>query len=96
MSIFKQSKQTISVQKEIETVLVHMKTLKPESQEYTATAKNLETLCSANSKVKDQKVSWDTIITVAGSLVGIAIIIGYEHTGVIMSKALGFVVKGRV
>lgn len=41
-------------------------------------------------------VSPDTVLTVAGSLAGILLIISYEKADILASKALGFVLKGRV
>ena len=43
-----------------------------------------------------KRVSMDTVVTVVGSLVGIGIIIWHEKADVITTKALGFVLKGRV
>jgi len=93
--IFKQ-KKTDSLTKEMESILTKMKQLEPNTEEYTAMAKNLATLYDAQSKVKDRKISWDTIATVTGSLLGIIIIVAYEDVNVITSKAMGFVLKGRV
>lgn len=68
----------------------------PFSPDYTAMANNLETLCRAQERVKKSKVNPDTLVTAASSLLGIAMILGYEHGHVITSKALAFVLKGRV
>jgi len=92
MNIFKKRH---SLNKEIEIVLEKMSKVTPDSNEYTAMAKNLETLYSANSKSRNT-VSLDTIVTVAGSLIGIILIINHEQTGIITSKAMSFIIKGRV
>lgn len=42
---------------------------------------------------KSRMPSADAILTAATSLVGIAIIVGYEHAHAVTSKALGFVLK---
>lgn len=49
-------------------------------------------------KLREKKrISPDTIAVIAGNLLGIALIIGHEQLGhVISTKALGFVLKGRV
>ena len=91
MKIFKKK----PMQKEIESVLEKMATLSPDTEEYTVMARNLETLCSANSKNKST-MDLNTILVVTGNLVGILMIIYHEQTGVVTSKALGFVLKGRV
>lgn len=46
--------------------------------------------------IDKKKLSPDTILVVAGNLVGILLLVGYEHAHVITSKALGFILKGRV
>lgn len=96
MNINKQKRQRHNLKKEIDSVLERMSQLSPDSTEYTNMAKNLDTLYSAKSKEKDQKIKWDTIAVIAGNLLGIVIIVGYEKANVITSKALGFVIKGRV
>jgi hypothetical protein len=63
---------------------------------YSTMTENVERLYKAKSYEKTRGVSPDTIITVVGSLLGIILILGYEKAGVITSKALGFVLKGRV
>jgi ribosomal protein L18E len=41
-------------------------------------------------------VSRDTVVIVAGNLLGIGMILGFERASVVTSKALGFVLRGRV
>lgn len=45
---------------------------------------------------KKFKVSPDTVLMVSANLLGIILILGYEQAHVVTSKALGFVLKGRV
>lgn len=45
---------------------------------------------------KKQTVSPDTLAIVAGNLLGIVLILGYEKANIITTKALGFILKGRV
>jgi len=42
------------------------------------------------------KVSPDTLLVVAGNLLGIVLILTYEKANIVVSKALNFVLKGRV
>lgn len=42
------------------------------------------------------KVSPDTVAVIAGNLIGIALIMGYERGHVIVSKAFGMILRGRV
>lgn len=43
-----------------------------------------------------RRISLDTMATIACNLIGIVLILEYERTHVIASKALGFVIRGRV
>lgn len=45
---------------------------------------------------KKPVVSPDTIAVIAGNLLGIGLILSYEKLNVISTKALGFVLRGRV
>jgi hypothetical protein len=53
----------------------------------------IEKLHKMNTAQRSNRVSPDTMVTVAANLVGIALIIKHEHVNVITSKALGFVPK---
>ena len=45
---------------------------------------------------KKRRVSPDTMAVVVGNLAGIGLILNFEKVNVIATKALGFVLKGRV
>jgi len=57
-------------------------------------AEILEKLLDENQK--DFRVSPDTILIVAGNLLGILLILKYEELNIITTKAMSFVIKGRV
>jgi len=40
-----------------------------------------------------KRVSMDTLVLVAGNIVGIILILGYERANVVASKAIGFVLR---
>lgn len=42
-----------------------------------------------------KRVSPDTLAIIAGNLIGIVLILGYERAGVVTSRAIGFVLKLR-
>ena len=42
------------------------------------------------------KISPDTLLVVGGNLLGILLILNFEKADIVTSKALGFVLKGRV
>lgn len=91
----KKDKRT-SLEKEIESVLMSMRTVTAYSQEYTNMAANLEWLYKAKACERDRRITPDTMAVIAGNLLGILLILGYEKAEVITTKALGFVIKGRV
>ena len=59
----------------------------------------LDTLLKAKNDDKSRganKELINTLLIVLGNLLGIVLILNYEKMGVVASKALGFVIKGRV
>lgn len=97
MRVTKHDRKT-NLEKEIDRVLLLMSVLKPESKEYSTMVDNLKELYKVNieGKEKDRSIKPDTIALIAGNLLGIGLILGYEKTNVITTKALGFIMKGRV
>lgn len=93
MKFIKRNKFTID--KEIDNLLQKMSGLDPVSEEYKILAENVERLAKAKSYDKQRYFDKTTMLYVAGNLMGIAMIVGYEKAGVVTSKALGFVLKGR-
>jgi Zn-dependent oligopeptidase len=65
-------------------------------KEYSNMIDNLEKLYKAKDSEKSRKISPDTIAIIVGNLLGIGLILGYEKANVITSKAVAFVLKGRV
>jgi hypothetical protein len=81
---------------EIRDVLDRIKDMDPYSEDYTKAVDNLEKLYKARSYDTHRHLSPDTLAIIAGNLLGIVIILGYEKANVITSKAVGFILKGRV
>ncbi len=95
MKSTKRDKRT-NLEKEIDNVLAVMASMDRSSEEYSTTAANLTELFKAKAQEKSRQVSPDTIAVIAGNLLGIGLILGYEQANVITTKALGFVLRGRV
>lgn len=95
MKFTKKDKRT-NLEKEIDDVLKEMELLDKDSDEYKKRVVILERLYKAKSMDTNRRVSPDTIAVVAGNLLGILVILNFEKANVITSKALGFVLKGRV
>jgi len=88
------TKRTIS--NEIDRLVGELEKLDPDSQEYEARANRLEVLCKARGIKPDRLVSTDVLVASAVNILGILLILNYENLHVVSSKALGFVLKGRV
>lgn len=79
---------------EKERVYRHMKTLDPSSKEYKELLCAYERLCAIDNS--RNHVSMDALATIAANLLGIGLILKYEELNVISTKALNFVIRGRL
>lgn len=90
------------IDKEIERVLKVMSRMKPFTTEYKEASKNLKELYESKRINSDQGTksdrtpSTDTIIIAVTNILGIVLILSYEHVHVITSRAINFVLKNRV
>lgn len=79
-------------------ILINFELLKDDgvdSEFYSKVLRNIERLQAL--KKKDRKsLDPNSCLVVAGNLIGILLILGYEQKDFIRSKALGFVLRGRV
>lgn len=91
---FKKEPQVIDL--EIERVIASLSKISPETEEYGAAVSHLETLYKARAQKAANAISGDTVLIVAGNILGIVLILGWENTHAVTSKALSFVMKGRV
>jgi len=94
--IIKRKFERPTLDKEIESILCAMSEYSPDSEEYTKMVTNLEMIHKAKGAIGSSKVPWKEITTGLFTVIGIGMILGYERTDSITSKALGFVMKGRV
>jgi ribosomal protein S25 len=81
------------LQKAIDDLLVEMEKINKDSDEYAKMADQLVKLYNLKEVDSKRKVSPDTLATVLGNLIGIALIIRHERENVLTSKALTFVQK---
>lgn len=95
MFINKPSQLDEELEKEITRVLDQMQSYSAEDEEYSKMADQLEKLYSIRHEAKPKKISADTLAIVAGNLFGILLIVGFEKSNVLTSKALNFVMKSR-
>lgn len=85
-----------NLDKEIDALLKVLDTIDPSSEQYKDIALNVKTLCEAKATDKSKKWSVDTVAPIAANLLGIVLILSYEQWAPITSKALTFVIRGRV
>lgn len=95
---------TFKLDEAIDRLLEAMGRADCRSDEYATMVELLSKLYE-NKKVQDEvllkeheldqkrRVSADTILIVTANIVGILLILGYERTGIVTTKALGFVKK---
>jgi len=84
------------LEKVVDSILDDMSKYEANSDEYSDMANNLEKLLKAKSYEKQKGISPDTMAIVIGNLIGIVLILKHEKVDIITSKALGFVLRGRV
>lgn len=84
------------LEKEIESVLEVLNGLDKSSEEYAKISENLERLYRSLGNEKPARISPDTKAVILANLAGLVLILNYEKAGHITSKALGFVIRGRV
>ncbi len=85
------------LEKAIDDALIELASLQADTPEYDAVLDKIERLYKLRLPEPEasKPISKDTIIAVAGNLVGIILIINHEKLHVISTKALGFVGKFR-
>jgi hypothetical protein len=83
------------LEKEIDSILARMNDIAPDDPKYATMADQLVKLYKLKEVDSKRKLSPDALAAVVGNLVGILVIVGYEHKNVITSKALSFVMKSR-
>jgi hypothetical protein len=93
--ITKKDKRTI-LEKEMEDVVKIMSTHQPDSKEYSVMAENLERLNKVYAQQCERKTKPDTKWLIAGNLLIVGLVLGFERAGIITTKALGYIIKGRV
>lgn len=80
------------IDRRIDELTAQLEVVDPSSKEYAAISKNIMVLTKAKQNGK-AKVNPDTIVTVGGSIFLAAMIMVFEETHVISTKAFPFVSK---
>ncbi len=87
---FRRDEQTI-YDDPIIRILTEMDDYGPDSEEYLTLLPHLERLSKLKAETSPKRISPDTMVIVAGNLLGILIIVAYEQKHVMTSKGLGFI-----
>lgn len=78
----------------IDDLFAELSALTGDDPQYAKTADQLVKLYELREKTTSKRhVSPDTLALVLGNLAGIAMIVGHERTGIVTSKAVGFVLR---
>lgn len=93
--MFTKSNTKSALQDAIDHLFTQMSASSGESAEYAKLVEQLSKLHALKDAESKRRLSPDTVAIVAGNLIGILLIVGHEHTGVVASKALNFVMKAR-
>ena len=95
MKITKHDKIT-NIEREMDSLISELPGCEVISKEYSLILDRVERLNKIRLSDKGNSISPDTLVVVGGNLAGILLILGYERVNIITTKALGFVIKGRV
>jgi hypothetical protein len=91
--MFNSNKEKSDLDKAIDAVHARMNRIGPDDPEYKQQLKYLERLSKLRADSRWKRPDTNTILSVAGSVLGIAIIVGYERANVMTSKAINLVAK---
>lgn len=82
----------------IDAALLALQAHDPGSPEYAKITEQLERLYKLKVSAPEPSKPLDVnvVLTVAGNLAGIGLILGYERAHIITTKALGFVLKSKL
>ena len=83
------------LEKVIDDLLSEMNSVMSDTEEYSKMADQLVQLYALRDGDRPKGISPDTMAIIAGNLLGILIIVGFERANVVTSKALSFVLKLR-
>lgn len=83
------------LENEIERLLVRLSNIEPNTDDYAVIADQLTKLDKLKDSDSSRRVSPDTLATVAANLAGIVLILNYERANIVLTKAVGFILKPR-
>lgn len=90
----KTKEEKFTLDREIERVLKEMSSMTPGTEQYKAKLEVVNRLCEARGIKSPRALSTDMIVSVVGNLLGILLVMNFEKTGVITTKAFSFIGRG--
>jgi hypothetical protein len=75
---------------EIQRLTEKLKDEDPTNERYAMINNNIKELCEARSKYDQAAINPNVVLQVAVNLIGLLVILNFEKTGTITSKALSF------
>lgn len=95
MNKFTKRDKRTNLEKQIDAVIEQMSKMEPDSKEYIAMLGTLERLNNLKNKGHTKEIPWATVIAGSIAIVQTIMILNAEQTGVITSKAVGFIMRAR-
>ena len=89
------TKSQAALDGEIERLVEALKSEQPGSEEYLKISTNIRDLCEARERKNPLQMDVNTLVAVGANILGLVIILNFERTGVITSKAFGWIFKGK-
>lgn len=86
-------REDLALDEAIRTLLESMDQDDPGTDTYSQKVQNLDTLYKAKAVYGKRHVSADAVLTAAASIVGVVLMLGFEKSNVITTKALSFLPK---
>jgi hypothetical protein len=96
----KKTEEPTDLEKAITELIARMRDTDPIDEDYSKMTAHLKTLMEARALEaeckKDNRISADQLGAIVAHLIGIGMILGFEKSNVLTSKALGFVTRPRI
>lgn len=93
MDTFLKTKSQKAIDEEIVRLTEVLKTISPADKNYATVSDNLRVLCEAREKKDPSTISTELLLGIGANLIGLLVILNFERSGVITSKALSFLWK---
>ena len=78
---------------EIKRLVELLSIIDPAHEDYPKISAQLKVLCEAREKKDPSTISRETVLAIAANLIGLVLILNFERTGVITTKAMGWLWK---